>query len=254
MISDAPLPGALNMARDHALAMTIVPGVGALRIYRWARPTVSFGRNEPGLGLYDQERAAERGIAFVRRPTGGRAVFHDRELTYAVAVPLRWLGGVRETHRAVARGLVSALRGVGVPAELAVGAPQGGRSPHPGAGPCFASPVDGEIVVAGRKLVGSAQARLGGALLQHGSLLLGRGQELLDELGGGDSVGATSIALEEILEELPAWEDLTCAVAKGLAAELGGCWRLAGNAGPRVQELERSLLPRYASREWTWRR
>src|SRR5690606_19064671 len=113
---DGPASGARNMALDHALAETIgaaaaavrassvagaaggVPAAGphgpeaALRLYTWARPTVSFGRNEPAGG---PEAWAGRADAFVRRPTGGRAVLHAAELTYAAVVPARALGGVR---------------------------------------------------------------------------------------------------------------------------------------------------------------
>src|SRR5690606_669373 len=103
------------------------------------------------------------------RPTGGREVLHDRELTYAVVVPLRAFGGLRALHRLVNGALVEALRSLGVAADLA---PPDGRALRPDAGPCFGGPAEGEVTVGGRKLIGSAQVRVGGAVLQHGSLRL----------------------------------------------------------------------------------
>ena len=79
VVEDAPRSGPENMALDHALADTLAPGAGVLRFYRWARATVSFGRNQPASGNYDRELARELGMGFVRRPTGGRAVLHDLE-------------------------------------------------------------------------------------------------------------------------------------------------------------------------------
>ena len=75
------------MAVDHALAACSSPGKAVLRIYQWSCPTVSFGRNEPTRGRYDPALGRSAGIEFVRRPTGGRAVLHDRELTYSAVLP-----------------------------------------------------------------------------------------------------------------------------------------------------------------------
>ena len=96
---DGPLAGALNMARDHALALSLLPTSAVLRLYRWDRPTLSLGRNEPARGRYDREALRRLRVDVVRRPTGGRAVLHWRELTYAVALPTRSLGGPRATYR-----------------------------------------------------------------------------------------------------------------------------------------------------------
>src|SRR5690606_20969533 len=142
----------------------------------WNRSSVSFGRNEPASALYDRAALSEAGTHCVRRPTGGRAVVHERELTYCVVVPARAWGGPRRAYRRLNDALAAALRSLRAPAEVsAAGASQG-----PGAGPCFAAPAPGEVVAGGRKLVGSAQARIGGALLQHGSILVGGDQALLE--------------------------------------------------------------------------
>lgn len=238
------------MAVDHALATCLAPDEGVLRLYRWSRPTVSFGRNEPAAGLYDLEAARRDGIDFVRRPTGGRAVLHDRELTYAVVLPATGRIGLRAIYSLVNEGLVRALAVLGVSASTA-----GADEPvlPPGAGPCFQRPAPGEVTVDGRKLVGSAQARVAGAILQHGSLLLGSGQERLGELRGEVEPMSTPTSLEEILDEIPCWDVLVESVIEGLSGVLKGRW---GRARKRGSERSRAdvLEARYGSAEWTWGR
>jgi lipoate-protein ligase A len=262
VLLDPPMDGASNMARDHALALTLPPGTAVLRLYRWSRPTLSFGRNEPAGPFREAGARSLADVDFVRRPTGGRAVLHDRELTYAVVVPLRALGGVRAAYRAVNRGLMNALRALGAPAELAAGT---GEAAHPDAGPCFQRAAPGEITVAGRKLVGSAQARIEGALLQHGSLLMEGDQSRLDQLAGWpeeaarlsrDGPSAPPTSLAEILGSVPRWEDLAELVVHGMAEALGGRWGtpLWHGRGTTDPGTEQELVARYRSASWTWRR
>ena len=253
VLVDPPASGPQNMAVDHALAACSSPGEAVLRIYRWSCPTVSFGRNEPALDRYDPARGHSAGIEFVRRPTGGRAVLHDRELTYAAVLPCPTPGGLRATYGLINRALVEALCSLGVPAAMAAGR---GLPAGPDAGPCFDEPAPGEVTVAGRKLVGSAQARLEGALLQHGSLLIGPGQERLLALGsalGSDGRVQGPISLEEILGQAPPWSDLVQAIISGLSGVTGGDWHRGELTEPeRVKSM--ALTERYASAEWTWRR
>ena len=241
------------MAVDHALAACLNPGEAVFRIYRWSCATVSFGRNEPARDHYDPSAGRRAGIDFVRRPTGGRAVLHDRELTYAAVLPLTTRRGPRATYGLINRGLVEALRSLGVSAVMAEGR---GRPVDLDSGPCFDRPAPGEVTVAGRKLVGSAQARLEGAILQHGSLLMGPGQERLLALGsalGSNGRSKAPISLEEILGQAPRWYDLVEAVISGLSGVAGGDWHRG-----ELTEAERvkcmALTERYASAEWTWRR
>lgn len=243
------------MAVDHALAASLPAGRGWLRFYRWARPTVSLGRHEPGRGLWDPARLDAAGVDLVRRPTGGRAVLHDRELTYAVVVQGWGAGSMRALYGTVNRALVAGLRALGVPAELA---PRAGRMAPPDAGPCFDRPAEGEVVVGGRKLVGSAQVRLEGRLLQHGSVLLGDDQRRLADLLGGAAVGAPppgpSVAsLGEWLDPLPAPAELAEVLAGALRAELGGHWHPADTEPTLDAGLVTRLEDRYRSPEWTWR-
>ncbi len=259
------------MAVDHALAACSSPGEAVFRIYRWSCPTVSFGRNERARARFDPAAGHSAGIQFVRRPTGGRAVLHDRELTYAAVLPRPKAGDLRTTYRLINRGLVEALCSLGVPAAMAVDHglhANRGFAPGPDSGPCFEEAAPGEVTVAGRKLVGSAQARLEGALLQHGSLLIGPGQERMTALRStsagvqtgerGDEPGKDGgvwapVSLEEVLGHAPPWSDLVQAVITGLSGVAGGEWYRGELTEPERVKSD-TLIERYGSAEWTWRR
>jgi lipoyl(octanoyl) transferase len=164
------------MAIDDALVDSVRDGGGpVLRLYGWSPPCLSLGRNQPARGAYDREALRTAGIEVVRRSTGGRAVLHDRELTYAVVAPSRWFGSARRAYTAINECLVAALASLGARATVVARVE---ASPFPSTTPCFAEPVTGEIAVRDRKLVGSAQRVEGGALLQHGSIPLGRSPAL----------------------------------------------------------------------------
>ncbi|HEX7120225.1 MAG TPA: lipoate--protein ligase family protein [Longimicrobiales bacterium] len=255
---ERPRTGAENMAVDQALLERVQAGGGpVLRLYRWEPPCLSFGRNQPVPGPEVATAASARGIHVVRRPTGGMAVYHDRELTYAVVVPVGVLGSPRETYRAINRALVAGLRRLGVPAEVAPEPPvRGGRRRGADwAAPCFDVAAPGEVVVGGRKLVGSAQRAERRTLLQHGSLLLAGDQREAAELLAAPDRGASAgvVALDAILGRVPPWDTLVAAVRGGFEDALGV--RLEDGAlEAAVADRARALLARFRSEEWTWRR
>ncbi len=249
IIRDPPHAGSRNMALDHALARCVAPGSGVVRLYGWERPTVSFGRNEPAAGLYSVRAAHERGIDYVRRPTGGRAVLHAGELTYAVVAPVRALGGARIAYRRINEALAAALRSLGAGVELSAG----GAALAPDAGPCFQSPVEGEVVVADRKLVGSAQARIDGALLQHGAIILSGDQSVLAELSDGAGDHRTPATLQELIGAVRV-DDVAAAVTEKLQMAFGGSWSASEYRAAEIAEADRLEVERYARDSWTWRR
>ncbi len=264
ILVDGPLPGAANMARDHALAELVGQGEAVLRLYRWRPATLSLGRNEPFGEIHRLLLASRPDVGVVRRPTGGRAVLHDRELTYGVAAPVSAFGGLRAAYRTINRALAEGLGRLGVAAELAsprspriISREHRERRSAPLAGVCFADSAEGEVVAGGRKLVGSAQRRIGRAFLQHGSLLLDDDQSaLLASAGEGEDPGAEARAgpatLADLLGAVPPWSALTTALADGFAAVLGGSWRRAAMTPAEVALSDR-LMARYDSREWTRR-
>ncbi len=258
VVDDPVLSGAANMARDHALTTLAAPGRGTVRFYGWEAPTLSFGRNEPVTIGYRELLRNRSELDVVRRPTGGRAVIHDRELTYSVVIPRGALGGVKESYRTINRALVEGLRTLGVDAVQANGGPY-----RLVGGPCFMGPVEGEVVVEGRKLVGSAQARIGPGVLQHGSLLLVADQSAL--LVGSEPLADCAddprarpralrpVTLLEVMGELPTRERLVEGIGVGFSRVLGGSWK-AGAMTDEALALARGLEGHYGSRQWTWRR
>lgn len=244
-----PATGARNMAVDEATMDAAREGRVTLRFYAWSSPCLSLGRNQAARGHYDLEAARERGVDVVRRPTGGRAIYHHRELTYAVAAPVGLWGGLRSAYRRINRALLRGLSRLG--AEVAE-AGRDARVPGPSSRACFRDPLPGEIVAGGRKLVGSAQWRDRGALLQHGSILLHDEQEMAERLRlDGGSVEAA--ALSDLLDEVPPPDRLAEALRAGFRDALGlpvRDGRMSAAEAVRAEALE----ARYRGDDWTWRR
>jgi len=162
-------PGTWQMAMDEAM-MTYVQRTGRplLRLYRFAPRALSVGRGQSLEEVY-LPGVRELGADLVRRPSGGRAVLHDEELTYALASPdSLFPKSVDESYRMIAGALIRFCRRLGVDASFAEAEPAGGEL----AANCFIHPSVHEITVGGKKAIGSAQVRRRGALLQHGALPL----------------------------------------------------------------------------------
>jgi lipoate-protein ligase A len=239
-------PGAENMAVDAALLDAARAGTASLRLYRWNPPTLSFGRNEAALQRYDRDAIRRLGLATVRRPTGGRAVWHDREVTYAVAAPAHLFGTLREAYISIHRLLATALTALGLDVTLAP--ERRGAVPDLGHGACFAAPVGGEVVVRGRKLVGSAQVREGLAFLQHGSMLLAGAQDVVRRVTRGRAAPDRATSLAEMLGRHVSFAEVADLVAAAARAEWPGSWRAAPLEPPS------ELAARFADPAWIWRR
>lgn len=245
-------PGWHNMAVDSALLdLADQEGAAFLRLYAWEPYCLSFGRHEPAGHRYDGARIRELGLDCVRRPTGGRAVWHARELTYAVAAPLAVFGGLREAYRRIHEILADALHALGAAPELA-GMPES-RIMSPAAGPCFSTPVGGEVLIERRKVVGSAQLRQGSAFLQHGSLLLEDDQSLPRALAGLAETDEAEAPLSRVVGRPVSFADASGAVRHSAETALGP---LVAPAEPPPAVLERTRLhtARFRDPAWTWQR
>lgn len=247
-----PADGPTNMALDEALLRRAgQTGEVFYRVYAWASPTVSLGRNQPARGCYDLALAKARGVAFVRRPTGGRAILHHREITYAVAAPISAYGSLRESYRTINRLLLEALARIGVEAREAE---TSNRAPAPSIVPCFDLPVGGELVAGGRKLVGSAQVREGDAFLQHGSILLEDDQQLLTALLVRREPSTPPATVRALTGRSMTVQEFADAFSSAVRSYHG--------LSPHLIELDEALLDdvrslirtRYALADWTWRR
>lgn len=169
-----PADGPLNMAIDQAIMEAVaaerVPPT--LRFFAWIPPCLSLGYTQPVADV-DRARLAAHGWGLVRRMTGGRAILHTDELTYSVALPAAdpvVAGGIVESYRRLSAALVAGLHALGVAPEADKRADGHSASNGP---VCFEVPSHYEITVGGSKLIGSAQVRKFGAVLQHGTLPLG---------------------------------------------------------------------------------
>ncbi len=178
---DGPLPGDANMRRDAELLRRCRPGDDpVLRLYRWSPPAVSLGWHQKA-DEFDAALIAARGFGLVRRPTGGRAILHADELTYAVVAPVpspAFGSSLHDAYAAINAALLLFLERVGARPSLAAG-----ESLAEARGlVCFRSSGRHELSIGGRKIVGSAQRRTETAFLQHGSLLTGPAHAELVEL------------------------------------------------------------------------
>jgi lipoate-protein ligase A len=242
------------MALDEALmARARRTGEHVLRVYGWSAPTLSLGRNQRADGVYLTDELERRGIGVVRRPTGGRALLHHREVTYSVTAPCAANSGLAAEYGRINLLLGSALEMLGV--RVAVAAPAS-RSATPSATPCFAEPARGELTFDGRKLVGSAQWRHDGALLQHGSILVDDDQSSIPSLMREPPPVALSgrpATLRDALGRAPVLHEVAEALFAAVRARLD----------PRALHLEREealtqdaerLTTRFRDDTWTWRR
>ncbi|MEK6709868.1 MAG: biotin/lipoate A/B protein ligase family protein [Nitrospinota bacterium] len=270
-LDTGPAPAAWNMAVDEALLEACKAGLAAgrpagelgaaLRVYAWSPPALSLGRAQPAERHVRLDALAKEGLGLCRRLTGGRAVLHDRELTYSLTGPEGLLGrSIEETYRRVSQGLAEGLRALGVAVELAPpAAPPLGRA-YPSHGSCFATTSVWELAAGGRKVVGSAQCREGGAVLQHGSVLLRspearllallKGRRARDE-GGGLPPGSYAAGIEDILGREVAFAELAAALRKGLEGALGVEFRESSLSPSEQARAEALARERYGNPAWT---
>jgi len=235
--------GPENMAVDVALLERADRmGEAFLRLYRFDPPCLSLGRNEAA-GGYDRAAIPRLGIDVARRPTGGGAVWHEHELTYAVAAPIAAFGSLRQAYRAIHQRLLTALRLLGADVALAPDRPTA-RPPVPPSA-CFSQPVGGEVLLRTRKLVGSAQMRRGGAFLQHGSILLDGSQDVIAAVTREPQAASAATTLSEELGRRITWEEVADAIV--------ATWD-TGVTSPNLHQPPPTSIAWFSDPAWTWRR
>jgi lipoate-protein ligase A len=262
LLLDGEHDGASNMAIDEAILEAVIEGHSppTLRFYGWSPPCLSLGRNQP-LAQANVAACRAAGVDLVRRPSGGQAVLHAGELTYSLALlqtDPRSGGGVSEGYRRLSQGLLAGLRRLGVEATQDLGADQGAGLPSP---VCFERPSDYEITFGGRKLIGSAQWRRRGGVLQHGSLplagdltrivgLVALGER--DPQEEGRRLATRAISLQAARGTAIPFFAAAQGLAHGLAAALN-LVLVPGALTPEEQARAATLRTHYASEEWTAR-
>ena len=296
-----PADGAANMALDEVLLNTVLAGgPPTVRVYGWEPPCLSVGTNQPLAAQIDTEWCAANGITLVRRPTGGRAVLHDgpAELTYSLTAlesDGRVSGGVVESYRKISAGLVLGLGHLGIAARMAapggqkvaataptatpaaimadlraeLAAARSNGRPNPGSSDpagavCFDEATDYEITVEGRKVIGSAQTRRGGGILQQGSVLLhadlGRWARAfrftgeIDRLNAQTRLAVRMAGLDEFAPAPLTFDGVAQALIAGLSEALE-VTLAPGTLTPAEQAAwSRLRADKYAATEWTFRK
>jgi len=254
----------MNMALDEAILEAVrqdqVPPT--LRFYSWKPPCLSLGYAQ-SVADADVSAIEEMGWELVRRPTGGKAILHTDEITYSIAAPADhplFMNGVLPSYKRISLALMDGLKRMGLDPELNDAEPQAPESGNP---VCFQNPGAFEITVAGKKLVGSAQVRRSGGVLQHGSLpLQGDLSRICLALKYSDDrerkhamegVGQHAITVEQILEKPVSWNDAAKHLGQGFEESLDLEF---SQSDPTEHETTRSreiFEDRYSQAKWTQR-
>ena len=259
-------PGAHNMAVDCAIAEAVGDAyrLPTLRLYGWSPFCLSLGYGQRAREA-DTVALRQRGWDMVRRPTGGKAILHGDELTYSLSLPLDHVlasGDVVESYRRISVGLLRALECLG----LSAAAERNADSSHQDTiGPvCFEMSSHYEIKVDGRKLIGSAQVRRKGVMMQHGTIpLWGDVARICDVLvfdSEGERVGQKlsvcqhAITLSQALGRSPGWQEVASALEQGFA-EAFDLELVPGTLSEREHErAEILIMEQYGNPDWTNKR
>ncbi len=248
--------GPTNMAVDEAVLHTVgsQESLPTLRVYRWEPPCLSIGR---GQSVQDVDRRAleAAGYDLVRRPTGGRSLLHIDELTYSIVVPEddpRVGGGVVESYRRLSAGLVRGLERLGV-AEIVADERAANREVEGAV--CFEVPSHYEITVGGKKLVGSAQMRAQGVVLQHGAIPLhgdiARICPFLTDLPDATRVRTRATTVERVLSHRVSWDAAADALVAGLAEALDLTLDLGHLTAEESAAARELRAGKYTGEAWT---
>mgnify|MGYP001341814627 CR=1 FL=1 len=272
-----PLAGPRNMAVDEAILLAVAAGQAppTLRFFAWAPPCLSLGYAQP-LADVDLARLRARGWDLVRRPTGGRAILHTDELTYSIIAPMdepRVVGGVVESYRQLSAGLLRGLELLGLAARADRKLDDRPRTTDDGGvvgrrssvvlPVCFEVPSDYEITAGGKKLLGSAQVRKQGVVLQHGTLPLagdiGRICEALAFTTGAERervrerVRGRATTLGAVLGTAVSWAEAAVALQAGFAQALGLTFQTGVLSDFEREQTERLTAEKYAAESWNAR-
>ena len=270
-INSGPCSPSYNMAMDEALldwhSEGLIPPV--VRFYEWNPATLSIGYFQSVEKEINMDAVERLGLGFVRRPTGGRGVLHEHELTYSVIVTERYPNmpaTVTEAYRVISEGLLLGFQNLGLEAYFSV--PDTFEKQQdikkPKSAVCFDAPSWYELVVEGKKVAGSAQTRQKGVILQHGAILLDLDEDKLIEtfLFSSDemrkkvkkSLSQKAVAINKIIQNPVTIDECKVAFKKGfedaLQIELVE-YTLSEEQEKYVKDLE---LKRYANREWNYKK
>ena len=254
IVDAVPGAGSWNMAVDEFLFERLAGGgETVVRFYRWAQPTVSLGYSQSVDSAVDLEFCRQQGIDVVRRLTGGKLVLHDKEITYSVSSSEAsvFSSTLASSYRLISKALILGLEKMGLAAALAGPPPESYRR---GVMPCFSFPARDEIEIDGRKIVGSAQKRIGSRFLQHGSIPLEAGpdrERRIASVSMADPSNVRIVSLSEALGRPVGFDWAVACLIEGLAESFHARFHprcLTAAETESVRSIERR---RYGNPEWT---
>lgn len=262
---------AYNMAVDEALldwhSKGLIPPV--VRFYGWEPAALSIGYFQKAEKEVDFDAVRNYGLGFVRRPTGGRGVLHEHELTYSVIVSEEHPDmptGVTEAYRVISEGVLQGFRKLGLAAEFAVPRTEEEKASlkNPRSSVCFDAPSWYELVVEGRKVAGSAQTRQKGVILQHGSILLDLDEDKLFSLFHypNDRVkermkkafGNKAVAINALRAEPVTLDEARVAFKQGFEEGLNIHLEPLVLTDDQKRQIETIQRDRYENPDWNFRR
>jgi lipoate-protein ligase A len=259
-----------NMATDEALMQSVERGAPPVfRVYAWSPPAISFGYAQRIAHEIDLQKCRDQNIHIVRRATGGRAVLHWNELTYSVICHKDdpTVGGtIQEAYKKISMALIAGVKHLGAPVSFE---PRRQAQPSPRdkelTAPCFTSTAQHEVTLQGRKLIGSAQQRIGQTILQHGSLLLGpehkhivnlfpSGKEKLQERFT-HALNTHTISLSEALSHPINFETTAQALQTGWSETFPNTILITDQLEKdEASQIETLIKEKYATDTWNFKR
>lgn len=254
IVEKTPLSGSLNMAIDDFLIKSLGENPQTyLRFYQWERPTVSLGYSQNVEKVVDVEYCQKNGIDIVRRMTGGKLVLHQNEVTYSISSSDKetFTPTLSESYRLISEALMKGLEKMGLEPFLADVPPD---SYVRGNLPCFSFPAQNEIEINKKKIVGSAQKRIGSKFIQHGSIPLKEDENLLKSVslakGKENDVRMTSISRELRREVSFGW------AVNHLIEGISEYFRVRMEPKTFDEEEKKEIIriqkERYAAKDWTY--
>ena len=256
------------MAIDEAIFLSCQQGksLPTIRLYGWTPPAVSLGYFQKAENAINFEACKKRGVDVVKRLSGGRAVLHDKELTYSLICPEGtppFGKTILETYRTISLCLISALKNLNLDVKWVTSKEKYSSFRHLNdkTVSCFSSPSWYEITVEGKKICGSAQKRGGGVWMQHGAILLEHDVEMLVEvLKSGkskqefmDEIFSSTTSINNHLSKKIDFYELKALVLKGFETNLGIILK-RGNLTSHECKLKNQLLEeKYLNKQWNLR-
>lgn len=256
IVDRTPLKGSLNMAIDDYFFQSLGKRPQTyLRFYTWKKPTVSLGYSQRIFKVADVEYCQRNEIDIVRRMTGGKLVLHHKEITYSVCSSdsETFTISVAESYRLISQALMKGLERMGLKPYLADSTPDFYAK---GNLPCFSYPARNEIEVLGKKIVGSAQKRVGSKFIQHGSIPLEEDGGLLKPISfmEGKESDIRLISLSQALGRKVSFDWVVDRLKAGFSEHFGISLQPKMLSAKEMEAIQEIQKERYENKAWTFLR